>query len=382
MSANNTSSDFPTFRQSSVGRILLKALALYLLANLVFATWYPMPLLGRISLYNNVFPGRLRLPYAENPAKAYNLSLFNLEAMLASHELSFGRKPNDEFRVILIGDSSTWGFLLPAGKTLSAQLDEIGWILPDGRRARFYNLGYPVMSLLKDALILSFAMRYQPDLILWPITLESFPSDKQLAHPLLQNNPALVRNLIENYSLNLDNNSSELLEQPFLERTLIGARRPLADLARLQLYGVLWAATGIDQEIPESYTPRQEDLEADEGFHDLQPPHLQAGDLSFDVLDAGMQMAGGIPVLLVNEPMFISQGQNSHIRYNFFYPRWAYDDYRNMLGEVCQDKGWWCLDLWDAIPGSEFTNSAVHLSETGTRQFAALVIKVIQESIK
>ncbi len=54
---------------------------------------------------------------------------------------------------------------------------------------RAYNLGYPVMSLTKDLLILDYAQRYQPDLIIWAVTLESFPYDKQLFPPLLQNNP-------------------------------------------------------------------------------------------------------------------------------------------------------------------------------------------------
>jgi hypothetical protein len=39
-------------------------------------------------------------------------------------------------------------------------------------------------------------MRYQPDLIVWPITLESFPYDKQLFPPLLLNNPGPVKKLI------------------------------------------------------------------------------------------------------------------------------------------------------------------------------------------
>jgi len=46
------------------------------------------------------------------------------------------------------------------------------------------------MSLTKDLVLLNEAMQHQPDLIIWPVTLESFPREKQLVHPLLQNNPA------------------------------------------------------------------------------------------------------------------------------------------------------------------------------------------------
>ena len=45
-------------------------------------------------------------------------------------------------------------------------------------------------------------------------------------------------------------------------------------------YGVLWAGTGIDQDIPATYTPRTEDLDPDATFHGLQPPHLTAADQS------------------------------------------------------------------------------------------------------
>jgi hypothetical protein len=365
----------------SAARILLKALVLLLIFNFLFIVAAPIPALGRISAYNHIFPGRLRLPYSDVPEKAYSLSLFNLDAMFASHELAGASKPEDEFRVILIGDSSAWGFLLPAEQTLTTQLNQMHLTTPDGKNVRFYNLGYPVMSLTKDLLILSYALQYDPDLIIWAVTLESFPYDKQLYPPLLQNNPAAVRQLIEMYHLNLNTNDPGLISPSFWERTLVGQRRSLADLIRLQLYGAMWSATGVDQYIPERYTPRQEDFEADESFHNLQPPHLKEADLAFDVLEAGMVMVGDVPILLINEPTFVSQGKNSQLRYNFFYPRWAYDDFRQMLAEKNLLQGWSYLDLWDAVGNSEFTNSAVHLTANGTAQLAERVAQEVEKML-
>ncbi len=350
--------------------VLMKALGLFIVANLLFAAWYPLPILGRLSAYNRLFPGRLRLPYGDNPPQAYNLNLFNLEAMFASQTIASGPKPAGEYRVILIGDSATWGFLLPASSTLAAYLNVSAMRLSDGRQVRVYNLGYPVMSLAKDLLILSYAMRYQPDLIIWPFTLESFPYDKQLFAPLLQNNAVQVRSLIETHHLNLNVQAPELVTPNFWDRTIIGARRPLADLLRLQFYGVLWAATDIDQDIPATYVPRAEDLSTDQSFHNLQPPSLKESDLAFDILAAGVSLAGQTPVLLVNEPMFISQGKNSQFRYNFYYPRWAYDDYRRLVAEQSQLHGWRYLDEWDLVPPDQFTNTAVHMTPAGTQIFA------------
>jgi hypothetical protein len=361
--------------------VAIKGMALFLALNLFFAWMKPLPALGRISAYNRLIPGRQRLPYADNPQRAYSLSLFNLEAMFASHEIASGLKPPGEFRVILIGDSATWGFLLEPQQTLSAYINAAGLQMPDGRSVRAYNLGYPVMSVAKDLLVLSSALRYQPDLVVWPITLESLPYDKQLFSPLLQHNPAPVRALIRTYGLSLDPSDPSFVDPGLFERTLVGQRRALADLLRLQAYGLMWAATGIDQDIPQDFTPRQEDLPPDQNFHNLTPPDLHPGDLAFDVLDAGVRMAAPTPILFVNEPVFISQGANSDVRYNFFYPRWAYDDYRAILRDHAIANHWHYRDHWDAIPASQFTNTAIHMDWQGARQFADLLAQAILETV-
>ncbi len=101
--------------------VILKGLVLFLLFDLVLAGVNPAGL-GKISLYNRLFPGRLRFPFGENPAQSYNLSLFNLDAMFASHVIANGAKPASEYRVLVIGDSSTWGTLLRPEQTLAGQL--------------------------------------------------------------------------------------------------------------------------------------------------------------------------------------------------------------------------------------------------------------------
>ncbi|OGO25092.1 MAG: hypothetical protein A2W33_06500 [Chloroflexi bacterium RBG_16_52_11] len=361
-----------------VRNVLVKATILFLVTNLLFMIKDPLPSLGRLSLYNQIFPGRQRLPYGDNPDRSYNLTLNNLAAMFASHELAVGNKPDDEYRVILVGDSATWGYLQKPEQTLSAQISQLGVILPDGRRVRAYNLGYPVMSMMKDLLILSHAVSYEPDLIVWLVTLESFPNDKQLYPPLLQNNLQPVRELIDTYDLALDTGDPNFTRDLVVDRTIIGRRRELADLLRLQIYGVMWTATGIDQDIT-GYTPVSQDLAPDEGFHDLNPPHLKKEDLALQIVDAGMEIAGNTPVILINEPIFISSGENSHIRYNFYYPRWAYDDYRQILSRVASENDWIYNDLWDLILPREFTNTAIHLTLEGVSQFAAQVSLLISK---
>jgi hypothetical protein len=372
MNASRPSASAPPATPGFAVRVVAKAALLFILANLVWAGLNPLPALSGASAYNHLFPGRLRLPYGEDPAKAYNLSLFELDALFGAHELAAGPKPADEYRVLLIGDSSVWGFLLKPENTLAARLNAAHLAAPGGKNVRVYNLGYPIMSLAKDLLLLDTASRrYQPDLVVWLVTLESFQTDKQLSHPLLQHNPEAVRQLIQRYQLRLDPQDKNLIQRTFWDQTLVGQRRELADVLRLQLYGVMWAATGIDQDYPATYERTQSDFDAnDTAFHDLKSPPLTENDLALDLLTAGVQAAGTAPVLLVNEPIFISQGKNSDVRYNAVYPRWAYDGYRRLLAEKSQQQGWAYLDVWNLVPASEFTNSVVHLTPAGSQLLA------------
>ncbi len=348
---------------SFLRNVFLKGLVLFLIIDLAFVGVNPA-WLGKISLYNSVFPGRPRFPFGEDPAQSYNLSLFNLDAMFASLEIAAGPKPADEFRVLVIGNSSSWGILLHPSETLAGQL-EGARLSMCGKVVRVYNLGYPTISLTKDLMVLDYAMRYQPDMIIWPMTLEAFPLDSQLTSPIVANNTTRVEALIARFRLPLNPADPALIHTTFWDQTLIGQRRSLADLFRLQIYGVLWSATGIDQSYPADYEHAQTDLVSDVAYHGMQPPTLDESKLAFSVLEAGLQAAGKIPVLLVNEPILVSTGKNSDLRYNFYYPRWAYDQWRQEMDTKAANQGWNYLDLWNLVPADQFTNSAIHVTPAG-----------------
>jgi hypothetical protein len=351
--------------------VILKGLILSLLFDLACAAVDPVSL-GKVSLYNHLFAGRQRFPFGEDSSQSYNLSLFNLDAMFASHVIANGPKPTDEYRVIVIGDSSTWGMLLRPEETLTGQLDAAGLSLC-GKTIHLYNLGYPTISLTKDLMVLDYALRYQPDLVIWLVSLEAFPADKQLSSPIIANNATRVDDLIARYNLPLDQNAPALVRPSFWDNTLIGQRRALADLFRLQIYGLLWTATGIDQTYPVDFQRTQTDFNSDVTFHNMQPPTLDVSQLAFGLLEAGLRIAGRTPVIVINEPMLISVGENSDLRYNFLYPRWAYDQWRVMMLARAEANGWNYLDLWNIIPADEFTNSAIHLTPAGESILAGRV---------
>ncbi|MFC2064724.1 hypothetical protein ACFLXB_06480, partial [Chloroflexota bacterium] len=363
---------------NSFHRLLLKTFVL-VIAILFLSVQIDISSIGKLSLYNKIFKGRVRLPFGENSSKTYNITLNNLDALFASHEINGLVKRVNEYRIFVIGDSSNWGILLRPDETL-ASLIETGLLNCSGKEVNVFNLGYPTLSLLKDVMVMEYALKYEPDLIIWPLTLESFPVEKQLTNPLVKENLHRIRLIDQEYGMFSEIDISDDNES-LLDRSIIGHRKEIADLIRLQVYGFLWSATGIDQSYPTEFPKAQIDLENTLDFYGVNAPDDLVPTLEFSMLNTMVKIAGEIPILFVNEPILISDGINSDVRYNFYYPIWAYDEYRSYLGEYLAERNWRYLDLWNIIPISEFTNSAIHLSPEGERSFSSVVINYLNETI-
>ena len=301
----------------SLPRLLIKTIML-VITIVALSSFINFESLGNFSLYNLIFDGRVRLPFGENSAQSYNLTLNNLDAMFSSHIVSEQMAKDDEYRIFVIGDSSTWGILLEPNETLSS-LIEAGLPQCKGLEVSVYNLGYPTLSLTKDVMIMEYAMRFDPDLIIWPLTLESFPRDKQISNPLVEHNIERIR-LINN-KFNLVSEITDTNDEvTIIDRSVIGKRKDIADLIRLQFFGFMWAATGIDQSYPKDFPKTKNDLENALDFHGLLPANDLVENLAFNVLDVMDNIAGDIPIIFINEPIMISNGTNSDVRYNFYYP--------------------------------------------------------------
>ena len=213
-------------------------------------------------------------------------------------------------------------------------------------------------------------------MILWFITLEALPLKKQLTSPVVQQNPEAVKTLLAAHNLQLSTAEARFVEPTLWERTIVGQHRALADWVRLQLLGVMWAATGIDHDVPAQYEHPSDDQSSDLEFQGFEEGEMAESDLGFAFLRAGINEAGSVPVIFINQPIFIANGENSEMRYNDFYPRWAYDAYRQMLARVAAEQGWGYLDLWDVVPSDAYTDSAIHYSPRGVQ---AVVERISQE---
>jgi hypothetical protein len=355
-------------------RIFAKAVILFVIVNLVFAI-VDLPV-QRLTVYNSIVPGRVRLPFGDGEG-TYNLMVDDLDIMFASHEIS-RPKADNEFRVVIIGDSSVWGDGVSARESLSVQWNGYGYSCGN-RKLKFYNLGYPHPSVVKDLMIMQKAMDYQPDMIVWYMTLNTLT--RRRFNPFLEANQSTAVNLMDAYGLTYDPKDIKTsnVVTAFYEKTLIGRRSELARLIKLQALGMIWSISGNDTS---AYLPQNPDLSQDvarEQQYKLMTTESELQDaMELDALTVGHEIADSLPVLIVNEPIFIAAGMNSHIRYNEVYPRWAYDYYRKSMESEAQGNQWQYLDLWDAVPTQYFIDTAMHISPEGQRLLIEKINPVLQ----
>ncbi len=343
-------------------RILIKALCLFAIINIVYGLIDPQG--SVVFSYNGLFPGRTRLPFGVG-GDPYTITVEGVDAIFASHLIS-ARKNADEYRVVLIGDSSIWGEDLGAHEMISEQWNALN-LRCEGKTIRTYNLGYPHPSVVKDLVILDKAVEYDPDLIIWFVTLNTLIS--QRVNQFLVANYQQALELVEAYDIPFTPGETLRQYEPdFYEKTLIGQRSNLARQIKLQMLGVIWVATGADNNPLTIHDDLQEQEVSDNpGYRGMQPPADIKNMLLFGALTAGHGIAKPVPVLIVNEPIFITSVEHSMVRYNTFYPRWAYDQYREYVAAQAGNAGWKYLDLWNAVPPEYFSDAGFHLSAAGER---------------
>ncbi len=352
-------------------RSVAKGLSLFLIIEFAFVNLHPDP--ARLNVYGLILPKRERFPISTHAPEDAALDVGNLDAMFASHIVS-EPKPEHEFRVLVLGDSAVWGDLLDIDQTLPAQLNNLD-LSCGGRSMRFYNLSYPRSSATKDLLILDKSMQYQPDMIVWVVTLYTLMPKSRTDHWLIGQNQSELYRLNERYAF---------LPKKYPPQTLWGRwiepQVAWMHILRYQTYAMISLATGEEQLGPSQPIPVPAELSSEQSFEGMQKQILKPGQLTLDEVGDALKIAGSLPFLLVNEPMQIVQGQpNSGIRYNAYYPRWVYDQYRQLLGQASVENGWNYLDLWNRFSPDTFSDTPLHLTPEGELQMAQVLAPAIEK---
>ena len=344
-------------------RVLVKGIALFLIAESVLYSFHPD--LQRL----NVFTGSLRrqrFPISTHAPEDRALDVGSLDAMLASHIVSEPKAP-DEFRILVLGDSAVWGVGLTPAQTLPGQLDALGLRCGD-KIVRTYNLSFPRSSASKDLMILDKAMTYQPDEIIWLVTWYTLMPKTRNDHPLILQNPDEFYKLAHRFDF-----LPRDYEQPSILARFTDSSRTVFRVIRYQFYSLIELATGLDQ-IPGPPEELPAQLSRDASFEGMKPPRLNPTDVSLDQVRDFYQLAGNVPVILVNQPMLVlSNVPNSDIRYNDYYPRWVYDQYRQYLAEAAVKNHWEYLDLWNIFPSKYYTDTPLHLIPEGETELAKII---------
>jgi hypothetical protein len=349
-------------------RLLAKGIAVFLIFEFAFYTLHPSP--AWLNVYNSPVLKRLRFPISTHAPEDNALDVENLDAMFASHIVSEPKAEN-EYRVLVLGDSAVWGIDLTPEQTLPGQLDALG-LKCGNKDVRFYNLSFPRSSATKDLMILDKAMPTQPDEIVWLITWYTLMPKTRVDHVIIAQNPDEYTKLAQSYNfLPKDYQHADLITQD-TDRSRTSFR-----VLRYQLYSLINIATGLDQiPGPPEVLPGQ--LSSDTTFEGMKPPKLNIANVSLDQVKDFEQIAGKVPVIVVNQPMqVLTNVPNSDLRYNDYYPRWVYDQYRLYMNEAAAQNHWNYLDLWNIFPTGYFTDTPLHLIPKGETELAKMTAPAI-----
>ena len=349
-------------------KILAKGIAIFLVFEFAFYALHPN--LGWLNVYNSPALRRQRFPISTVAPEDGAVDVANIDAMFASHVVS-EPKASNEYRVFVLGDSAVWGIGLTPAQTLPGQMDALG-LKCENKNVRVYNLSFPRPSATKDLMILDESMKYQPDEIVWILSGFTLMPKTRIEHPLIPQNPDEYYKVAHRFDFLPRNYQSPSLMSQVVNQ-VINQNRTLFRILRYQLYSPVNLATGLDQ-IPGPPEELPSQLSSNATFEGMKPPKLDIAKVSLDQVRDFYQIAGNVPVILVNEPtQILTNVPNSNIYYNVYFPRWIYDQYRQYVSEAAMQNHWNYLDLWNVFPSSYFTDTPLHLIPQGETELAKMI---------
>ena len=299
-----------------------------------------------------------------------------LELLFRQHEVCW-RAPRvpDETRIFAIGNSTTFGFPLPYDQSAIGLVNQ--HLERRGIPAHVFNLGFAYTYQVKEALILSEVLAYEPDFIVYGVTLDD----------LIHIAPFRYRPLVEFFNSNsfaverLAANPPPTFEEPF--RRYLDAQaddvRPYAAWLGLRQAGTFirvrarqTAKTlrkrlfpGVPDEKPEILDTKP-DYRCKPAAREFNKTHENWQ--AWSMLDylAELRAETGIEVLVVNWPVAHEpQGRC----YNVRYPAAAFADYVSWMEDKAESLKLPYLDIHDLLAPVDFVDS-VHPTASGQRKVA------------
>ena len=360
-------------------RIVAKAAGLFVLFDVLQAATGLPDRLESLSLYRHLVPPLARMDIMRDYPSSV---MWRLEPLLDAHQIG-ARKAAGEFRVAVLGDSGSFDLFSPARDAIPGRMSALATAI-GGRRVRAYNLSYQTPNPLKDLVIEEHALQREPDAIVWFVTLYDLAADapppfRENVHLLLRVNRDDLRALAARFSISTW--ETRLL---FAAPDRFWGKSVFFTGERYRNFSLLLARGALDALSPgdpsDTFRARRPWI----GSVPLPPEPLfreRAGgepampNARWEALSAGKALADarGVPLLLVNDPIFRGSGPGSEREYNSFYERRLYDRYRTTLARFCARKGIPLLDLWDFLSPEEFGDTPQHYLPAANARVARAV---------
>lgn len=365
-------------------RIIVKALILFVLFDIFQAAVHLDRRVESLSIYRYLVPPLSRIDIMRDYPTPV---MWRLRPLLDAHQIALPKKP-DEYRVAVLGDSGTFGMFTPSRQAIPGQMTALHAQLPGGTVVA-YNLAYQTPNTLKDVLLLHHLLGDHVDAVVWFVTLYDLAADqpppaRHFIHIIIRVNADELPALCREYGINTWETRELLRPLPEYRRSIIFTG------ARYRDYFLLLARSFLDRfaggDPTESFRPKRpwiggEPLPAEPLFREVSPNDPPMPNSRWTTLLAGVRMAKekNIPVLVVNEPMFIASGPHADHEYNSFYGKKIYDRYRAALARFCRENRLNCLDLWNAVPPGEMDDTPEHYTPAGNARIAAAVVARLRE---
>jgi len=308
-------------------------------------------------------------------------SFFSLELLLRQHEICW-REPASpgELRVALIGNSVAYGMPLAVEETFAARLNQ--HFAARGIAARVFNLAFVYAFQVRDAFVIHEALRYQPDVIVYALSLSEFihfnpyrmpyfarffDSNHGIAEEFLADPPAGLSDPFDRYR-------EFFTRQGNLGWLGVGLREAGAFLRA----AIRASAEAIADRLHAPRTsPASPPLQRWTTYDCARILAMNAEDLrdwkQWNVLAylEQIQRTRGVEVLVVGMPVARAPVGDC---YNVRYGNAILADFMAWTASETRARGLHYLDLYDQMPASAFLDSA-HLAVEGQQRVADAIAR-------
>ena len=302
--------------------------------------------------------------------------IFWLELLLRQHELCW-RSPATagELRVALFGSSAVYGFPNPVEQTLGERLNR--HFAEAGVPARLYNLAFVNPSQVRDAVIIHQALPYEPDVIVYAMTLSEYqhiaPVPFKPVIQFFENNRASVANLAAESPPGLElpiERWREAMERRATAPWPVDALREAGAFLRIAAAAnAQWFVRQMHSDRPwvdSRQRTHVTDYDCADIERNLKTNFRNWQDWNVLAYLQYLHETRGIEVLIVSWPVVREPHGDC---YNARFTTAAFEDYLAWVAQETKTRHLAYVDLHDLVPTDAFIDS-IHLAPDGHRRVA------------